>query len=133
MKFIFRAAIVACMSSICYHALADGEYSSAFDSCVKKTGGVTESLGTCYKTELAAQDARLNREYKKAMNILPVAQKQKLLDAQRQWMKFKDADCGMYYSLTGGTIDILNGSDCELSTTKKRADDLAWIAENGGI
>jgi hypothetical protein len=46
--------------------------------------------------------------------------------------KKRVADCGIYYTLIGGTVDWVNGAECELSTTKKRADDLEWIAENGG-
>ncbi|MFK1437837.1 lysozyme inhibitor LprI family protein [Pseudomonas aeruginosa] len=53
------------------------------------------------------------------------------LDAQRLWVKFRDADCGVYYSLTGGTMDMLNGSGCELAMTKERAESLEWVAQNG--
>jgi uncharacterized protein YecT (DUF1311 family) len=128
-KYFFTiAAVLLAISNAC----AEESYSPTFNSCVKVSKGATDSLVACYGAETKLQDSRLNSNYKKAMAALAAPQKQKLLDAQRQWIKFRDADCGMYYSLTGGTIDILNGSDCELSTTKKRADDLSWIAENAG-
>jgi uncharacterized protein YecT (DUF1311 family) len=113
------------------NAFAGDEYSPTFNSCVKVSQGATDALSACYSAETKAQDSRLNSNYIKAMNVLASPQKQKLQDAQRLWLKFRNSDCGMYYSLTGGTMDLLNGADCELGATKKRADDLAWIAENG--
>lgn len=113
------------------NVFASEEYSPSFKSCVEASQGATDALSTCYSAETKAQDVRLNSNYKKAMKVLANQQKQKLQDTQRLWIKFRDSDCGMYYSLTGGTMDLLNGADCELSTTKKRADDLGWIAENG--
>lgn len=130
MKIFVRMFSACIITLACTVAFAD-DYSSTFTSCVKASGGVTDALASCYRAESKSQDTRLNSNYKKAVNTLPAQQKQKLQDAQRLWIKFRDADCGMYYSLTGGTMDLLNGADCELSTTKKRADDLAWIAENG--
>lgn len=125
---IFAAATAMLMVS---NVLASEEYSPKFKSCVQASQGTTDALSDCYSAEIKAQDSRLNSNYKKTMSVLANQQKQKLQNTQRIWIKFRDADCGMYYSLTGGTIDLLNGADCELSTTKKRADDLAWIAENG--
>ena len=124
----FAAATAMFMIS---NALASEEYSTTFNSCTKASGGTTDALSACYNAEIKAQDSRLNSNYKQAINVLDNQKKSKLQDTQRLWIKFRDSDCEMYYNLTGGTIDLLNGADCELSTTKKRADDLAWIAENG--
>jgi len=66
------------------------------------------------------------------MSVISTENKQKLLNSQRIWIKFRDADCGIYYSLTGGTMDILNGSGCELSMTRERAEALEWMSQNGG-
>ncbi|MGP5480677.1 lysozyme inhibitor LprI family protein [Pseudomonas helleri] len=131
MKNIIKLLSVTTAMLMTSHTLASEEYSSTFNSCVKVSGGATDALSACYSAEIKAQDSRLNSNYKQAMNVLANQKKPKLQDTQRLWIKFRDSDCEMYYSLTGGTIDILNGADCELSTTKKRADDLAWIAENG--
>ena len=66
------------------------------------------------------------------MAVLPAEKKIQLRDAQRLWIKYRDANCGMYYSFSGGTMDMLNGAGCELSMTKERADTLEWFVENGG-
>lgn len=128
-RFIVAAAISLTASTSC--AFADDGYSAAYSACVNKAGGETASLVDCSNEELARQDARLNTAYKTAMSVLPDQNKQKLLEAQRVWIKFRDADCGVYYSLTGGTVDLLNGSGCELDMTKERADALEWFAQNG--
>jgi uncharacterized protein YecT (DUF1311 family) len=65
------------------------------------------------------------------MTALSTEKKRALQDAQVLWVKFRDADCGMYYSLTGGTMDLLEGVGCELSMTLERADSLEWFARNG--
>lgn len=111
---------------------ASEKYSAEYENCMDKSEGVTYDMIDCSNKELERQDARLNQTYKSAISVLPAEQKRKLQEAQRLWIKFRDADCGIYYSLTGGTMDMLNGSSCELSTTKERADSLAWISDNGG-
>ncbi|MNE96117.1 hypothetical protein D3C80_1942820 [compost metagenome] len=65
------------------------------------------------------------------MSVMPVEQQQKLREAQRIWIKYRDADCGMHYTLTGGTMDLLNGAGCELTMTQERASSLEWFAEMG--
>ena len=60
---------------------------------------------------------------------LDKGQQNQLRDAQRLWIKFRDADCALLGSLTGGSIDRINSASCFLDMTKQRADDLARLAE----
>ncbi|WP_323157654.1 lysozyme inhibitor LprI family protein [Pseudomonas fulva] len=99
---------------------------------MNKAGGVTYDMVECSSAELSLQDARLNLAYKNAMGVLSDESKNRLREAQRIWIKFRDADCSIYYNLSGGTMDSLNGAGCELSMTQERADALEWIAQNGG-
>lgn len=112
------------------NAAEDG-YSKTYSACMDDSGGVTVSMLDCMGGETGLQDARLNQNYKAAMQTLVVAQQIQLRDAQRLWIKFRDADCALLGSLTGGTMDSLNGASCFLDMTKERADDLAWLAEQG--
>lgn len=128
---MIRSAVVLSMILVALSAGADEGYSASYSACVSKAEGETSGLVDCSNEELARQDARLNKAYKTAMGVLSAENKQKLLDAQRLWVKFRDADCGVYYSLTGGTMDMLNGSGCELAMTKERAESLEWVAQNG--
>ena len=121
------ALLVAVFSPL---AFAETQYSPAHSVCVSKAG-TDSDLGICDDDELGKQDARLNTAYKRAMSALPAENKRKLQDAQVLWIKFRDADCALHYSLTGGTMDIVNGSGCTLSMTRDRADSLEWFANNG--
>ncbi|MBZ5754895.1 lysozyme inhibitor LprI family protein [Pseudomonas sp. S5(2021)] len=110
---------------------ADDGYSNTYTACMDESGGVTVNMLNCMGSETEQQDARLNQNYKAAMQALTPAQQTQLRDAQRLWIKFRDADCALLGSLTGGTIDSVNSASCFLDMTKKRAEDLAWLAEQG--
>jgi uncharacterized protein YecT (DUF1311 family) len=116
--------------SLSVSAAEDG-YSATYTSCMDASNGVTVNMLDCMFTETEQQDARLNQGYKAAVQGLRVELKTQLRDAQRQWIKFRDADCALLGSLTGGTIDSVNRASCYLGMTKERADDLAWLAEQG--
>jgi len=110
------------------HAADDG-YSNTYSACMDESGGVTGNMLDCMGSETEQQDARLNQNYKAAMQALTPAQQTQLRDAQRLWIKFRDADCALLGSLTGGSIDRINSASCFQDMTKQRADDLAGLAE----
>lgn len=123
-------AIATTTLGIGTYAAEDG-YSTAYTACMDESGGVTANMLDCIGTEIKQQDARLNQNYKAATLALMPAQQINLRDAQRLWIKFRDTDCALLGNLTGGTIDGLNKASCFLDMTKKRADDLAWLAKRG--
>ena len=108
---------------------ADESYSTTYTTCMDASGGVTVNMLNCMGSEIEQQDARLNQSYKAAMQALEQGQQTQLRDAQRLWVKFRDADCALLGSLTGGTVDSVNHASCFLDMTKKRAEDLASLAE----
>lgn len=127
--YVIATALLVVFSSPCVFAKSD--YSPAYNTCTSNSGGNTSNLSDCGHAELAKQNARLNNAYKSAMTVLSAEKKRNLQEVQALWVKFRDADCGMYYSLTGGTMDLLEGVGCELSMTLERADSLEWFAKNG--
>jgi len=108
---------------------ADDGYSTTYTACMDESGGVTVNMLDCMGSETEQQDARLNQNYKAAMQALTQAQQTQLRDAQRLWIKFRDADCALLGSLTGGSIDRINSASCFLDMTKQRADDLVRLGE----
>ena len=113
---------IALLTAITPFAAAQND-SPAYSQCMQ-TAETTLDMSNCQGAELKREDARLNSAYKKAKAGLDPAQQAKLLDAQRLWIKYRDANCKVYYSLTGGTIDQINGASCLLKMTKARADEL---------
>lgn len=99
-----------------------------YSQCMK-TANTTADMNDCSGAEYKRQDTRLNAAYKTAMASLEQPQQEKLRDAQRQWVKYRDANCAVYYTLTGGTIDLLNGAGCELDMTRQRADELEKLPQ----
>lgn len=110
------------------HAADDG-YSETYTTCMDESGGVTVNMLNCMDSETEQQDARLNQNYKAAMQALTPAQQTQLRDAQRLWIKFRDADGALLGSLTGGSIDRINSASCFLDMTKQRANDLGRLVE----
>ncbi|MEG1042572.1 MAG: lysozyme inhibitor LprI family protein [Pseudomonas sp.] len=115
---------IALLSVIAPFASANDAYSQCMN-----TAQTTLAMNDCNGAEIKRQDTRLNAAYKSAMAGLEAEQQGKLRDAQRQWIKYRDANCKLYYSLTGGTIDQLNGAGCVLEMTKARADELLKLSE----
>lgn len=74
----------------------------------------TPDINHCAKQEQLAVEARLNAAYQKTLKSLnePDTEiekysemKQKLIQAQRAWVKFRDLDCDAVYAFhAGGTI-----------------------------
>ncbi|MDD2060604.1 lysozyme inhibitor LprI family protein [Pseudomonas sp. GD03860] len=114
---------IALLSAMAPFAIAKDDYSAAYSQCMD-TAQTTLAMSDCNGAEIKRQDTRLNAAYKAAMASLEAEQQGKLRDVQRLWIKYRDANCGLYFGLTGGTIDQLNGAGCVLSMTKDRADEL---------
>jgi uncharacterized protein YecT (DUF1311 family) len=110
-------------------AFAEVKLSPSYDKCMDKSGGVTSSMLDCGNTEIKIQDTKLNKAYKNAMKALEPKKQTELKDVQRLWVKYRDAQCGFYNGLTGGTIDSLNASSCVLEMTAQRTQELENIVE----
>lgn len=106
-------------------------YTNVYHRCMEAAGGVTSAMLECIDKETQVQDARLNHAYRLAQQALDAALQSPLREAQRQWIKYRDANCGLYGRLTGGSIDRLNGASCVLEMTRERAEDLHGLAEFG--
>ena len=89
-----------------------------------KSGGVTGAMLDCSEAEIKLQDMRPNGNYNKLMASLSSARKTQLLDAQRSWIKFLDANCKFYVDPDGGTMARVEDAGCVLDATASRANAL---------
>ncbi len=102
-------------------------------------GYTTFGMMSCTQAETQAWDDMLNREYAllrdraEAMDDgefddAYAVRVERLRDAQRAWISFRDAECALAYSEFGmGTMRQLSGSGCHLHMTAERAIELKFM------
>jgi len=107
-------------------ALAAGEteMSQEYSSCVDKANAATPALIDCAIAETKRQDARLNENYKRLMSKLNEERKKALLEAQRAWIQFRDANCAFWDDPAGGQNAAVTAKECILTMTADRASEL---------
>ncbi len=122
-KIVLLSALFASL------AFAEAKLSPSYSKCMDESGGVTAAMLDCIAKETKVQDAKLNKAYKNAMKALTSKEQTQLKEVQRIWIKYRDANCGFYNGLTGGTIDAINASSCFLNMIAERGEELESIAE----
>lgn len=103
--------------------------STQFSACMDGSGGITATTLDCIGAEAKSQDQRLNKVYKEVMAELPAARKRQLQEAQRAWIKYRDANCDFYADPDGGTMATVIASDCVRLATTTRAEELEDLKE----
>jgi len=94
--------------------------------CDQKAGSITLFLENCGAEKRDALDIILNREYKKVMDPLKADEdsnevKKRLLQSQRDWLKFRDSECRFVESeLLGGSAKHLLFLECFNKFTRDR-------------
>jgi uncharacterized protein YecT (DUF1311 family) len=109
---------------------ADREMTQEYSTCLGKSNGVTIEMINCILAETVRQDARLNENYKKLISKLPTERKTALVEAQRAWIKFRDANCGFYADPEGGSAARMTANECFLNATADRAKELRLLADD---
>ena len=74
----------------------------------------------CHERRYAVADQELNANYKDVVTKLDPAQKTKLRDLQRAWIKERDSTCAKELE-GGGTMAMVNASGCKFQMTEARA------------
>ena len=111
-------------------AAADREMTQEYVTCLEKSNGVTAGMINCILAETRRQDARLNENYKRLISKLATEQKSALVEAQRPWIKFRDANCGFYADPEGGSAARVTAHECFLNATVDRAKELRLLAND---
>ncbi|GAA5236017.1 DUF1311 domain-containing protein [Verticiella sediminum] len=109
-------------------AATDANESPAYVACMDKAGGVTQGMMNCIQTEAERQDARLNAAYKALGERIGQARKDTLRDAQRAWLRYRDANCAFYDDPDGGTLARVAANVCVMRMSAQRADELEVLA-----
>jgi uncharacterized protein YecT (DUF1311 family) len=127
MKSIFlglAAASVLLFATSTVLAAGETEMSQEYSSCIDKANGANPALIGCALAETKRQDARLNENYKRLMSKLTEERKNALLEAQRAWIKYRDANCAFWDDPADGQSAAVTAKECVLTMTADRASEL---------
>ncbi|MDQ0586040.1 lysozyme inhibitor LprI family protein [Variovorax paradoxus] len=83
-------------------------------------------LTACAAADLKQANARLNQLYREMQTRLSGDQRtvKLLVDAQKKWLGFRDAECALQtVRTTGGSIQSMNVASCLAALTQSRAKD----------
>ncbi len=120
--------LIALLSLSATSAFADDLLSDTFNECYDKASNIDKiSQLECLDAEYEYQDQRLNQNYKKLMQSLTTSEKKRLKTAQRQWLKYRDANLDFYANYSVFVDRNLLYSFKLTKETAKRADELVYI------
>lgn len=137
------AALRGCLQAEGLNAVA-GCAGRLSEACQTSTADGQTTLGmvNCAGRETAAWDVLLNEEYQATRAWAEEADAaeagspqfaraaEALRDAQRAWIGFRDAECGLAYALWGsGSMRTIAGANCLLSMTAERTVTLRAMRE----
>jgi uncharacterized protein YecT (DUF1311 family) len=111
-------------------AAADREMTQEYLTCLEKSNGVTVEMINCILAETRRQDTRLNENFKRLLSKLATERKNSLVEAQRAWIRFRDANCGFYGDPEGGSAARMAANECILNSTADRAKELKLLTND---
>jgi uncharacterized protein YecT (DUF1311 family) len=111
-------------------AAADREMTQEYSTCMDRSKGITVEMTNCILAETVRQDARLNENYRRLISKLSEERKKALLEAQRAWIQFRDANCSFYNDPKGGTAAHLAANECILNAIADRAKELQLLTRD---
>ena len=106
----------------------DKLFSKQLATCMDRAEGTTPARLNCMAAETDSQKKLLNANYARLMKLTAPERKSQLEDAQRAWIKWRDANCAFYEDSADGTGAEIEASSCLLNTTADRAKELGDLA-----
>jgi uncharacterized protein YecT (DUF1311 family) len=100
-----------------------------YNRCIEKAGAVDPAVLECISAEYDFQDKRLNAAYRKLIGSLTGERKKQLLEAQRLWGKYTEANCAFYYDPDGGTMARMQAAECAVTARIERAVELEDLTQ----
>lgn len=97
-------------------------------------GQTTSDLASCAQADFGRKDRELNQSYNDLLKKLPLPQKQKFIDTQRAWIKYKENYCQQAFSATApGAEASIDKWSCLASTTASRIDEIHYLDSSTGM
>ncbi|MDC0831824.1 lysozyme inhibitor LprI family protein [Geitlerinema sp. CS-897] len=115
-------------SPIAHASTSDRDHSTATNETPAidcSSPQTTIEINECAARDYHNADDRLNRTYDELMAALNDSNREKLIDAQLTWLKFRDANCQWEaFRYDGGTLQTSIRLNCLERLTQQRIQDL---------
>ncbi len=99
-----------------------------------KNPQTTLDMNMCSSQEFQAADKKLNQVYQQLQPKINSKQKQRLIVAQRSWLKFRDETCDYEMGqFEGGSLAASTYGYCRARVTKERVKDLERYLEQASL
>ncbi|WP_042886550.1 lysozyme inhibitor LprI family protein [Cupriavidus necator] len=105
--------------------------SAEYERCMAKAVSTADMLG-CTSAELRQQDTALNTAYQGLLRRLVAPRTGLLRVAQREWLRFREANCAYMADPAGGTAARVTGASCMARMTAARARELRAYGDEAG-
>jgi uncharacterized protein YecT (DUF1311 family) len=104
-KILFIALLAISFVSVA----EDNKFSADYDKCMNKAGPAGDFSGmvSCMQNEFNTQDIALNKAYKSAISRLNKEMSGNLQEAQREWIKYRDANFKLLESKSNYVSDVI--------------------------
>ena len=114
---------------------ASHELSTAFTDCMANAGSRTLQRADCLTAERDRQDARLNQAYKALISSLQGDSRERMVEAQRQWVELQQKDGAFETAILDdlGPMGNLQSVENEARAIGQRADQLERYLELGRL
>lgn len=103
----------------------------AFYTCVDKADTDTNAAANCLTDEQARQDKRLNATYKALLSKLDPKAKDQLIQAERAWLKFQEANGALESSVYGseaiGNLQVTENTIFRICERANALDDYLFV------
>ena len=137
MKFILSAILIfPCFLIYSQETKKKDTIDVELSQCLDKTENqTTAGMCDCTYKALDQWDRKLNTIYKSLLTKLDTTGRNKLTEAQRQWIKFKEKEIELIdatYGQADGTMWRISRADKVLQITRQRAVDLETLLETIG-
>lgn len=100
------------------------------NDCANEAGGA--AIAACFSARYSAADKELNRFYNSALSELSDSEKQKLVEAQRAWIKYRDAGVALVIEINkdARSYGSIVAGDYKATIVEKRVQEFKYILAN---
>ncbi|WP_458233010.1 lysozyme inhibitor LprI family protein [Roseateles sp. P5_E8] len=124
-----RTVMALAIASACVYANAAApKRTGEYVKCMKVANAVDPVMRDCVSDEIGRQDKLLNAAYKKLLDSLDAPRRKELVDVQRLWLKYTEANCAFYDDPEGGTNAKLEAMECAVTARILRTNELVELA-----